>query len=433
MLKASLYSALCYGLSAIVFLGFTVVFTRHFGVAAYGQVSILLNSLSALTLLGNYHGYLVSHSVATDRSVFRLYFLRAALPYIAVVTPLAAAVFGVVTGMGLILTVVAAGVLALLIASGMPVAVITATKDNWRSNACRAVYQVTLVAAFWPLFAGSRDAKTSFVFAALVAAVVLFALLFRFAARRLRSGAAEPAPSGSILIISAISNISIMLTLLADKFAINHLSVGADQRLAGLYLLNYDILSRASAVFVIMVCPLTYLLLDRLRRAEPVATILRRLAIGALALGGACVLAGYVAVPALYGTSITEAPLLPLFIALVVVGQALGSAFGAYCNAVGRGRVLMWQNAAVFVVVAAGIAALEWRHAQFSVTQLALVLALGNGLNALAFLRIVASGERPMPHLTVLTNFRREATRPSAVPLSVTQDRRAQPSPMRHS
>lgn len=390
MLKSTIYSTFWYTVSAAVFLSFTVLFMRQFGAAAYGDFSIMLNSLSALLLLGNYHGYLVSYSVATNRAAFHRYLLRAVLPYVAVMVPVATTIFATVTDLRPGLAMLAGAMFALLLLCGMPTAVIMATQHNWRVNAYRAAYQVALVTVFWPLFAGSHNTQLSFLLATLVGAALSLALLLLWAERELQSAAAEPPPSASILAMAAIGNISITLTLLADKFALRHLSVGGDRQLAGLYMLYYDVLTRASAIYVIIVCPLTYLLLDRQRRNQPVGGILLRLTLGAAAIGMASLLVGYVAMPLLYQTEIAQAPLLPLFMAAVVAGQSLSSVIGAYYGAIGRGDQLMRLNSLILIVVMIGIASLEWsRIGGFSITELAFVLALGYALNALMLIRIV--------------------------------------------
>jgi hypothetical protein len=388
MLQSTLYSASWYALSAVVFFAFTVLFIRRFGPAPYGEFSILLNSLSALTLLGNYHSYLVSYSITTDRHAFMQYFVRAALPFAAIMTPAVALTFALVTGLRVGLAVLTAGIFALLLLAGMPTAVVIATPENWRFNCYRAVYQISLVVAFSLFFEACRDAQLSFLLAALIAAAVFVASLWRRASRELRPAGSGPEPPPRILLMSVIGNISLAMTMLADKFALTYLSVGSDRQLAGVYMLYNDVLSRGSAIFLIMFCPVTYALLDRRGRGQPVQPLLVRLALGTVALGGVCLVVGYVAMPLIYGNIANKAPLLPLFISTIATGQGLGSIVGAYFGTTGRGRLLMQVNGAIFAAAVTGIAVFQWRCGRgFSVTQLAFVLAVGYAINGVALVR----------------------------------------------
>ena len=70
MLRGIALSVGGYAVSAIVFIVFSIVFVRSYGAETYGDFSILLNTVSALTLFGNYHGALVPFSAAVERAAF---------------------------------------------------------------------------------------------------------------------------------------------------------------------------------------------------------------------------------------------------------------------------------------------------------------------------------------------------------------------------
>jgi hypothetical protein len=365
-----------YAASAAVYLAFSIYFVRFHGAEAYGAFSLLLNTVSALTMFGNYHGALVAYSVAVERRAFRA-MLRPVLLYAAAVAgPCAVALAGI-GSLRLALLVPAAIAFVFIVVSGLPTAALLASPANWRVNVVRAVYQSLLILAFWALFALHTEPGTAFVLALLLAAATYLALLSFRLSFAVPPPAADPAPRG-IILLAMCWNLTHMAVMLLDKLAIRYLGVGADAADVGVFLLYLDIAGRFSALYVIGLPGLTFELLNRLRAGAGV----RRPALIALALcvlvGAAVTLVGYHVIPPLYGTSLAGRELLPAVVGVYLALLGLGSVFLAYCNSAGRPWLLLLHYVGVLAAGAAVLAALYLagsRH--LSITALAIALAAG--------------------------------------------------------
>jgi hypothetical protein len=365
-----------YAASAAVYLVFSVFFVRSYGAEAYGAFSLLLNTVSALTMFGNYHGALVAYSVSVERRAF-MAMLRPIFVYAAVSAVVSAYALGAIGNLGLPLLAPAVIAFVFIVLSGLPTSALLASPANWFVNVARAVYQSLLMLAFWALIVLQTELRTAFVLGLLAAAATYLALL----ASKVRFSApgppVEPAPRG-IILLAVCWNVAHMGVMLTDKFAIRYLNVGADMADVGVYLLYLDIAGRFSAIFVIGLPPLTYEFLRRIRAGAPVHQSALIAASLCLVLGVAVALVGYYVIPRLYGTHLAGRELLPAIIGVHLVLLGLGSLFLAYCNAAGRSRALLWHYVGVFATGAAALAVfyLAGGH-HVSVTQLAGALAIG--------------------------------------------------------
>ncbi|HET8729460.1 MAG TPA: hypothetical protein VFO41_18305 [Alphaproteobacteria bacterium] len=378
MIKLVGYNALSYALSAGVFLLFTVVFSRQFGTEAYAEFSILLNSLSAILLISNYQGYLVSYSVAESRDAIRRY-ARYAVPYTLLAALAAATIFWFVTELTPVLWPFMALAFGLLFGITLPSTVLLASAENWRLVAYRAVYQVLIVVLFYGLYLATGRLEMAFVAAGVGAASVFLLLVLRRAFADLGSGPSDhPDAPGSIILVAAGANGAVMLTQLIDKFAVNHLGVGPGQACVGVYFIYYDVVFRVGTIYLMFVYPLTYTFLRHLREGIPLGRTFATMIGGIAAITSATVAAGYLVVPPVYGISLDCAPLLPLLMSLFMAFTGVGYLVVAFCNAAGFSRILAKQNLAVLLAMAAGIAAGEFLAPDgLSVTWLAAALAVG--------------------------------------------------------
>jgi O-antigen/teichoic acid export membrane protein len=376
MLRSFGIGLVAYAASAAVFLVFSVFFVRTYGADDYGLFSLLLNTVSALTMFGNYHGALVSYSVAVERRAF-MSMLRRVLLYAVLTSVLCAAVLGAIGNLRLPLLLPAAIAFVFIVLSGLPTSALLASPANWVVNVVRAVYQSLLILAFWALFALNTEPRTAFVLALLLAAATYLALL----SSRVRFAAVPPeverAPR-NILVLSMFWNLAHMGVMLTDKLAIRYLGVGADAADVGMFLLYLDIAGRFSAIYVIGLPALTYELLSKLRARQRI----RRPAGIALSIcvlvGAAVALVGYFVIPPLYGTSLAGRALLPGIIGIYITLLGLGSVFVAYCNSAAHPRMLLWHYVGTLITGSVALAALYFaggRH--ISITSLALALAIG--------------------------------------------------------
>jgi hypothetical protein len=365
-----------YAASAVVFLTFSVYFVRAYGADAYGTFSLLLNTVSALTMFGNYHGALVPYSVAADRRAF-MAMLRPVLFYAAVTSILCAAALAAIGNLRLPLLVPAAIAFVFIVISGLPTSALLASPANWLVNIIRAVYQSLLILAFWALFALGTEPGTAFVLALLLAAATYLVLLSWRVSFASASPEIEPAPR-NILLLAMCWNLAHMAVMLIDKLAIRYLGVGVDAADVGVFLLYLDIAGRFSAIYVIGLPALTFELLSKLRANARV----QRPALVALSIcgvvGAVVALVGYYVIPPLYGTSLAGREYLPAVIGGYLALMGLGSVFLAYCNSAGRPRMLLWHYIGVLVTGSAALAAIYFasgRH--ISITGLAIALAVG--------------------------------------------------------
>lgn len=368
-------NTLSYAVSAATFLLFTVIFTRQFGPERYAEFSILLNSFTAILLLSNYQGYLVGYSVAESRPAFRR-FMPYGIGYSLAAAVAGTALFAAVTGASGPVLALLGGAFACMFAVALPATVVLATAHNWRLTAYRAGYQVLLVALFYGAFVVADGIGTAFAVAALGAGVLFLVLVARQASALLRPAPSDhPEASPGLILTAAGANGALMLTQLVDKIAVSHLGVGPDQACVGIYFVYYDVIFRFSTVFVIMVYPLTYTFLSRLREGRPIGRVIAGMVGGIGAVAAAAAIAGYLVVPPLYGLSLACAPALPLLLSLLLGAAGASYVVTAFCNADKQGSVLAWQNLLILAAMAAGILTMHGLGL-LTVTGMAAVLAL---------------------------------------------------------
>jgi O-antigen/teichoic acid export membrane protein len=406
MIRSFAIGLASYAASAVVFLVFSVFFVRSYGADAYGTFSLLLNTVSALTMFGNYHGAFVAYSVAVDRRAFRA-MLKPVLFYAALTSVASASLLAAIGNLRLPLLVPAALAFVFIVLSGLPCSALLASPKNWLVNIVRAIYQSLLILVFWALFALSAEPGTAFVLALLVAAAIYLALLSSRVSFAEPPPAADPAPR-HILLLAMCGNLAHMGVMLTDKLAIRYLSVGVDAVDVGVFLLYLDIAGRLSAIYVIGLPALTYELLSKLRASQRV----RRPALIAfsicLLVGATVAVVGYYVIPPLYGINLAGRELLPGIIGGYLAVMGLGSLFLAYCNSAGRPRVLLWHYIGVLATGSTVLAALYFagnRH--ISITDLAIALAAGQCY-------VLVSGAI----LVIRERGRRRAAQPSAPSLA---------------
>ncbi|MDB5572562.1 MAG: hypothetical protein JWN93_3745 [Hyphomicrobiales bacterium] len=369
-------SLMSYGLSAVVFVGFSVLFVRWYGAGAYGGFSLLLNTVSALTLFGNFHGTLVSYSVASDPSHYRS-FSRIVGRYALGASLVATLVLTLVGGLPWIYAPLLAVGFWLLIFCGLPSAALLATSHNYLFNVVRGVYQLLIVGCFWAVYAWSGDLPESFVAALLIAALANFLTLNYLGRTLISSRENAPEASTSLMFAALATNLAMMATLLVDKFALSFLRIGTPED-RGVFLLYLDVIGRLSSVFIILLPSFTYYLLQPTRDARAVVRSLAfALAVaagtGALALG-----VGYGVIPALYSISLDHIRALPGVMALYIALFGVTSVVVAYCNARGLAWTLTANYALMLLItIAALLAPMLLRGGELGVVDLATALALG--------------------------------------------------------
>lgn len=375
--------------SAALYVVFSVYFVRWHGAASYGSFSLLLNTVSALTLFGNYHGAIVSYSVTADRNAYRR-FRRPVLLYSVGAAMVATAVLMIVGSLPALAAPIVAVAFFLLVYSGLPSSTIMATPSNYLLNLVRVLYQVVLVLVFWPLFAASHEVSYSFVFALGVAAALNAAILTVLSRRTFegRDGATGAKPA--LLLAALIGNLAMMATLLVDKFALRFLEPGTLQE-RGLFLLYIDLIGRLSAIFNVLLPTLTYLLLrsvaERRSTTQPIAlaTVLSA-TIGAVALLG-----GYWIIPLVYGVSISGVTALPGAMGAYIALYGLSSVVLAFCNSTGRIWYLGAHYAAMLIVT---LCAIAWPIVvggrALTINDLAIAVATGQGVAIVSAMVLVA-------------------------------------------
>lgn len=379
LLAGTVLSFAAYFASAALYVAFSVYFVRWHGAAAYGQFSILLNTVSALTLFGNYHGAIVSYSVTGDRSAYRD-FRRPVVLY-SVLASLVAT--GVLMLVGSLPAAAAPLVLAsffLLVYSGLPASTIMATPSNYLLNLVRVLYQVVLVLAFWPLFGTSHEVGLSFT-VALAAAAALNAGILTFLSRQTfewRDGASSAKPA--LLLAALIGNLAMMTTMLLDKFVLRFIEPGTAQE-RGLFLLYIDLIGRLSAIFNVLLPTLTYLLLRRIAERQSPAQPIALATLLSAGVGAGALIGGYWVIPFIYGVSLQGVEALPGSMAAYIGLYGLSSIVLAFCNSTGRIWYLSGHYAAMLLVT---LAVISWPIAvmgrALTINDLALAVAAGQGV-----------------------------------------------------
>lgn len=387
-----------YGLAAIFFLVFSTLFVRWYGTAVYGQFSLMFNTLSALTLFGNYHNVIVSYSITSDIRKYRD-FRRTALVYSALMAVPATWIFLFIGHIPLGYAPALWISFLALIFCGLPSSAILATQRNYFFTIARALFQICLIAGFWLLFVRSGEAVLSFVFAFLLMAVLNLLSLTHLADRTItyRADAVDPPPG--VMVAALITNVSLIATLLVDKFALSVLHVDTPEE-RGVFLIFYDVIVRLSSIFIILLPALTYHLLEAAHDRGRLLLTVKLSLLVCVFMALVAALAGAV-IPLLYGLSHVDPFLRPAF--AVYIGLfGVSSFMMAYCSAKGLAWALTANYLLILIATLSALAVLTFVKGAASVTGLAVAMAIGQAaslvtggyLMTLALKRVEASHER---------------------------------------
>ena len=393
--RNSASNAAFFALAAVVFISFSVLYTRLFGVEQYGAFSFFLNTVTALISLGAYEGFLITRSLTQTRPKFDA-FNRRFLIFNAALVMLAAGAFAFVTGRLdplLILPVVAAIFLDYRAQSS--IAVLITHDDNWRIRAYRTAYQILLVAVFLALQLAGVALDMSFAAAVFSASLTHYCLLLTSARRVLpetTDGGPERVDAGArLLAVAVLSNLATVLALLLDKLAIGWFDVGGAHDV-GLYFLFFDLATRAEALYLLVSVPVTNYLFNKAQAGDLPGRDIATMIAGSLAIGLAFAVAGHLLVPLIYGVSIAGMELLPWVFGLYVAARGVRYIVKAVCNATGLHVTLMLSNCLVLVVGASLLAAaLIIGDGALSVIALAAILTTAHLLRAPVLARMLFS------------------------------------------
>jgi hypothetical protein len=376
MLKGFTLGLAAYSASAVVFLTFSVLFVRTYGSSSYGSFSILLNTVSAVTLFGNYHGAIISFSAASERTAFRRMLLPV-ITYASVAGLISGVVLSVMGSLDYTFFALVSFSLFLVIASGLPTASLLASSENWKVNVFRAIYQVVLVVVFWLLYAATRDVGASFSISLFAAAASYFILLAWNVSLPAETMEIEPIPRG-LLPISVFSNLMLMGTMLTDKIVIRYIGLKSSPDDIGVFFLYYDLVARVSAVYAIALAPFTYEILSLIRSGKTVLKPILAAGVICLCTGLLAVPIGYSLVPAFYSIDLTGREWLPAVMCAYLVLLGCSAILMAYCNASGQIGFLSRHYVGVLLT---GIGAIAVFYAmsgnRLSIAHLALALTTG--------------------------------------------------------
>lgn len=385
-----------YGFGALFFLVFSTVFVRWHGTAVYGQFSLMFNTLSALTLFGNYHGVIVSYSVASDIGKYRN-FARTALAYSALTALPATWIFIAIGGVPIGYAPALWLSFLALIYCGLPSSAILATHRNYLFTTTRGAFQVLLIAAFWVFYAGLESAISAFAIAFLLTAILNLLVLNRLARRVItfRPDAADPPPR--IMVAALITNLALMATLLVDKFALSFLHIDTPAE-RGVFLIYYDVIGRLSSVFVILMPALTYHFIEAVHDRSQLRAAARLALLVSAGMAILAALVGYL-IPFLYRLPHVDAALANMFAAYIGF-FGLTSFVVAYCSAKGRAWTLTANYLLVFAGTLGALALMTLLHGSTSVTDLALAMAIGQACSIFtgAYLLVAASHDKGGGH-----------------------------------
>lgn len=400
-IKNSLLGGVAFGFAAAVFIGFSVYYTRAFGVAEYGKFSLLLNTVAALIALGAYDGFLINHSSARDPSAYdrfnRNYFAMNALLAIA-----AGVVFSAITGRVSPVVVLAVTVAVLFdYRSQSAIAVLVVNDDNWKIRAIRALYQVLLIAVFLVLRFFDVAADIAFAAGLLLAAVVHYVALRYHAALDMareagrRDELSDVVPK--VLSIAIASNLASVAMMLFDKALIRLFELGTPQEL-GIYFLYFDLATRVEAFYLLMAVPITNYLFNAVRDGQLPVRHVYLMIVGCFLVGGMFALVGLVIVPPLYGLAGGGFATLAGLFGLYVAARGVRYLTKSVCNACGAHGELLNANLLAFGV-AVVLAAVCWSiHGPvMSVIALTGILVAANmmRLASLVFVIVRQSGKAP--------------------------------------
>ncbi len=346
-LRNSASNAGFFALAALVFIGFTILYTRQFGIEQYGAFSFLLNTVTALISLGAYEGFLITHSLTQTRSKFDA-FNRRYLLFNCGLVGIAAIAFAIVTGrFDLLLVIPVASAIFLDYRSQSSIAVLITNDDNWKIRACRTAYQILLVAGFLVLRYAGIALDHAFAFAVLTASLTHYALLYRSARGTLPETAEDGADLDDarprILAIAIASNLATVLVLLLDKLTIRLFDAGGDYNV-GLYFLFFDLATRAEALYLLISVPVTNHLFTRARAGDIAARDIALMIAGSAVVGLAFALCGHLLVPLIYDVSLSGLAMLPWLFGLYVAARGVRYIVKALCNATGLHMTLALSN-----------------------------------------------------------------------------------------
>lgn len=394
-MRNTLSNGVFFAVAALAFLGFTVAYTRLFGVEQYGAFSFLLNTVTALISLGAYEGFLITHSLTQSRAKFDA-FNKRYLAFNAALVAVAAIVFAIISGrLDPLVVIFVAGAIYLDYRSQSSIAVLTTHDDNWKIRACRTLYQVLLVASFFALRFYGAAPDHAFAISVLAASAANYALLYRNA----RAVLPDAAPSSGmltdikprILTIAITSNLATVLVLLLDKVTIRLFDVGGDYNV-GLYFLFFDLATRAEALYLLISVPVTNHLFTRARSGELATRDIGIMVSGTIAVGIAFGIASYLLVPFIYDVSLAGQDMLPWLFGLYVAARGIRYIVKAVCNATGLHVTLLLSNYLAFAGGAILLLSALWAGGgAISVSAIAGLLAAAHLLRAPILLKVMMS------------------------------------------
>ncbi|MGD9866696.1 MAG: hypothetical protein AB7U38_01720 [Hyphomicrobiales bacterium] len=360
LIRNTLGNGAFFAVGALVFIGFSILYTREFGIERYGEFSFFLNTVTALISLGAYEGFLIAHSATETRRDFDA-FNRRFNPLNIVLILVAGVAFSVVSERidpWVVLPIMAA--IYLDYRSQSSIGVLITAADNWKIRAIRTVYQVLLVAIFLALQLAGLDIDHSFAAAALVAALTNYGLLLNSALAGLSKGAKQAVRSdvtARVLAIAIFTNLATVLTLLIDKFVIRQFDVGTDFGV-GVYFLFFDLATRVEALYLLVGVPVTNHLFNALKEGALPRREVSLMALACAAAGLAFAIAGLVVVPWIYAVPLDGVALLPWLFGLYVAARGVRFLVKAVCNAAGHHEALLLSNILVLAVASALLVAM---------------------------------------------------------------------------
>lgn len=394
-MRNTLSNGVFFAVAAFAFLGFTVAYTRLFGVEQYGAFSFLLNTVTALISLGAYEGFLITHSLTQTRAKFDA-FNKRYLAFNAGLVAMAAVVFTTISGrLDPLVVVLVAGAIYLDYRSQSSIAVLTTHEDNWKIRACRTLYQVLLVAVFFALRFYGAELDQAFAISVLAASAANYALLYRNARAVLpvavSSGGMFSDVKPRVLTIAITSNLATVLVLLLDKITIRLFDVGGDYNV-GLYFLFFDLATRAEALYLLISVPVTNHLFMRAQSGELATRDIAIMFSGTIAIGIAFGVASYLFVPLIYDVSLAGQDMLAWLFGLYVSARGIRYIVKAVCNATGLHVTLMLSNYLTFAGGAALLLAALWvGGGDISVSAITGLLAAAHLLRAPLLLKVMMS------------------------------------------
>lgn len=378
--RSAASNAAFFAIAAGVFIAFTVLYTRSFGVEQYGRFSLLLNTVTALISLGAYEGFLITHSVVQSRAAFDRFNMRF-FSFNAGLVVVAAIAFSAITGiLSWMVLAAVCGAVYLDYRSQSSMAVLITRDDNWKIRAFRTVYQVLLLVLFSGLSYSGVALEHAFAAAIFAASITNYCLLRHAAVSGLsRDTSPETAQSEAgyrVLLIAIGSNVATAAFLLLDKAVISWFGAGTPYEV-GLYFLFFDLAIRTEALFMLLSVPVTNFLLHREASATPAGREVTLMLTGCFVVGAVAGVLGLYLVPPIYGLSLDGLEALPWAFGLYVSARGIRYLIKAVCNAAGFHWTLLVSNVVVLLTGAAGIGLVFLAdRVDLTVAALAAILAL---------------------------------------------------------